>query len=473
MQYVSTRGGMAPSNFSDVLLEGLAPDGGLVVPETIPTVALETIEAWRDLTYAELATEVIGLYWTDIPREDLAELCRAAYGSQFNSDVIVPLTPIDQMAALVDLSQGPTLAFKDMAMQFLGEALPYVLKQRDQTLNILGATSGDTGSAAEYAFRSKPNIGVFMLSPKGRMSKFQRAQMYTLTDDNIHNIVIEGVFDDAQNLVKELNGDLDFKAAHSLGTVNSINLGRLIAQSVYYFWAWLRVTNGIPEDQREGFGVSFAVPSGNFGNIFSGQLARQMGLPIDTLVLATNENNVLDEFFRSGKYEPRSAANTLATSSPSMDISKASNLERFVYLVLDQDQGQLAEAWRQLDASGTLDLSEHQPRFLEEFGMVSGTSTHEDRVATIRAVYEKSQLVIDPHTADGVTVARGYQKPNQPMLVLETAKPEKFGDIVREALGFEPELLPEYAKLLELEQHTVEMGADATALREYITLHHV
>ena len=473
MQYVSTRGGMAPSNFSDVLLEGLAPDGGLVVPETIPTVTLETIESWRELTYPELATEVIGLYWTDIPREDLAELCQAAYGSQFNSDVIVPLTPIDQMAALVDLSQGPTLTFKDMAMQFLGEALPYVLKQRDQTLNILGATSGDTGSAAEYAFRSKPNIGVFMLSPKGRMSKFQRAQMYTLTDDNIHNIVIEGVFDDAQNLVKELNGDLDFKAAHSLGTVNSINLGRLIAQSVYYFWAWLRVTNGIPENQREGFDVSFAVPSGNFGNIFSGQLARHMGLPIDTLVLATNENNVLDEFFRSGKYEPRSAANTLATSSPSMDISKASNLERFVYLVLDQDQGKLAEAWRQLDTSGTLDLSDHQPRFLKEFGMVSGTSTHEDRVATIRAVYEKSQLVIDPHTADGVTVARGYQKPNQPMLVLETAKPEKFGDIVREALGFEPELLPEYAKLLELEQHTVQMGADATALREYITLHHV
>lgn len=473
MQYVSTRGGMQPSNFSDVLLEGLAPDGGLVVPEIIPTADQDTIESWRELTYAELATEVIGLYWTDIPREDLAELCKAAYGKQFNADDIVPLTPIDQMTALVDLSQGPTLAFKDMAMQFLGEALPYVLKQRDQTLNILGATSGDTGSAAEYAFRSKPNIGVFMLSPKGRMSKFQRAQMYTLTDENVHNIVIDGVFDDAQNLVKELNGDLEFKAAHSLGTVNSINLGRLIAQCVYYFWAWLRVTTGIPAEQRADFEVSFAVPSGNFGNIFSGQLARQMGLPIDTLVLATNENNVLDEFFRSGKYEPRSAANTLATSSPSMDISKASNLERFVYLVLDQDPERLAEIWRQLDATGTLDLSEDQPRFLEEFGMVSGTSTHEDRVASIRAVYEKSKVVIDPHTADGVTVARGYQKPNQPMLVLETAKPEKFGDIVKEALGFEPELLPEYAELLELEQHTVEMGVDATALREYITLHHV
>jgi len=473
MQYVSTRGGMQPANFSDVLLEGLAPDGGLVVPATIPTVTAETIESWRELSYAELATEVIGLYWTDIPREDLAGLCKAAYGAQFNSDLVVPLTPIDQMAALVDLSQGPTLAFKDMAMQFLGEALPYVLKQRDQTLNILGATSGDTGSAAEYAFRSKPNIGVFMLSPKGRMSKFQRAQMYTLTDDNVHNIVIDGVFDDAQNLVKELNGDLEFKAANSLGTVNSINLGRLIAQSVYYFWAWLRVTNGIPADQRAEFGVSFAVPSGNFGNVFSGQLARQMGLPIDTLVLATNENNVLDEFFRSGKYEPRSAANTLATSSPSMDISKASNLERFIYLVLDQDQTQLAKAWQQLDTTGTLDLSEHQPRFQQEFGMVSGTSTHEDRVTTIRAVYEKSQVVIDPHTADGVTVARGYQKPNQPMLVLETAKPEKFGDIVNEALGFEPELLPEFAKLLELEQHTVDMDVDATALRDYIALHHV
>lgn len=473
MQYVSTRGGMEPANFSDVLLEGLAPDGGLVVPATIPTVTAETIESWRELSYAELATEVIGLYWTDIPREDLAGLCQAAYGAQFNSDLVVPLTPIDQMAALVDLSQGPTLAFKDMAMQFLGEALPYVLKQRDQTLNILGATSGDTGSAAEYAFRSKPNIGVFMLSPKGRMSKFQRAQMYTLTDDNVHNIVIDGVFDDAQNLVKELNGDLAFKAANSLGTVNSINLGRLIAQSAYYFWAWLRVTNGIPADQRAEFGVSFAVPSGNFGNVFSGQLARQMGLPIDTLVLATNENNVLDEFFRSGKYEPRSAANTLATSSPSMDISKASNLERFIYLVLDQDQTQLASAWQQLDTTGTLDLSEHQPRFQQEFGMVSGTSTHEDRVTTIRAVYEKSQVVIDPHTADGVTVARGYQKPNQPMLVLETAKPEKFGDIVNEALGFEPELLPEFAKLLELEQHTVDMDVDATALRDYIALHHV
>ncbi|OAV62094.1 threonine synthase [Enteractinococcus helveticum] len=473
MQYVSTRGGMAPSNFSDVLLEGLAPDGGLVVPVEIPTVDAATIESWRELTYPQLATEVIGLYWTDIPREDLAELCQAAYGDQFNADDVVPLTPIDQMAALVDLSQGPTLAFKDMAMQFLGEALPYVLKQRDQTLNILGATSGDTGSAAEYAFRSKPNIGVFMLSPKGRMSQFQRAQMYTLTDDNIHNIVIDGVFDDAQNLVKELNGDLDFKAKHSLGTVNSINLGRLIAQSVYYFWAWLRVTTGIPADQREGFSVSFAVPSGNFGNVFSGQLARQMGLPIDTLVLATNENNVLDEFFRSGKYEPRSAANTLATSSPSMDISKASNLERFIYLVLGQDAQALAQAWEQLDSNGTLDLSEHQPRFQQEFGMVSGTSTHEDRVATIRATYEKSKVVIDPHTADGVTVARGYQKPNQPMLVLETAKPEKFTDIVNEALGFEPELLPEYAKLLELGQHTVELGTEAQALREYIALHYV
>ena len=472
MQYVSTRGGMAPSNFSDVLLEGLAPDGGLVVPVDIPTVDAETIESWRELTYPQLATEVIGLYWTDIPRADLAQLCQAAYGDQFNADDVVPLTPIDQMTALVDLSQGPTLAFKDMAMQFLGEALPYVLKQRGQTLNILGATSGDTGSAAEYAFRSKSNIGVFMLSPKGRMSQFQRAQMYTLTDDNIHNIVIDGVFDDAQNLVKELNGDLDFKAKHSLGTVNSINLGRLIAQSVYYFWAWLRVTTGIPADQREGFGVSFAVPSGNFGNVFSGQLARQMGLPIDTLVLATNENNVLDEFFRSGKYEPRSAANTLATSSPSMDISKASNLERFIYLVLGQDADALAQAWEQLDSSGTLDLSEHQPRFQQEFGMVSGTSTHQDRVATIRATYEKSKVVIDPHTADGVTVARGYQKPNQPMLVLETAKPEKFTDIVNEALGFEPELLPEYAKLLELEQHTVEMGR-CWALREYIALHHV
>nr|WP_225752446.1 threonine synthase [Pseudoclavibacter sp. Marseille-Q3772] len=471
MQYVSTRGGMAPASFSDILLEGLAPDGGLVVPQEIPQIGPAQLEAWRELGYAELAAAVIGLFWDDIDPDELRDLCARAYGDQFAAEV--PLTPIDERTALVGLSEGPTLAFKDMAMQFLGEAIPYVLAKRGRTLNILGATSGDTGSAAEYAFRSKPGIAVFMLSPQGRMSEFQRAQMYSLPDENIHNIAVDGVFDDCQQLVKELNGDLDFKAANSLGTVNSINLGRVIAQSVYYVWTWLRATDAVAESDRGRVKVSFSVPSGNFGNIFSGLLAKQMGLPVFLLVLATNENNVLDEFFRTGVYTPRSRENTLATSSPSMDISKASNLERFVYLLLGSDPEALRRAWAELDATGSLDLSEFRKRFTSEFGFVSGRSTHEDRLASIRATYEKSGIVIDPHTADGVTVARGWQEPGVPMLVLETAKPQKFAETVREALGFEAEVSAELADLLARPQRTVDMAADAGELRAYIEQHAV
>lgn len=466
MQYISTRGGMKPASFSDILLEGLAPDGGLVMPQEVPQIGAAQLEAWRECSYAELAAHVIGLYWTDIDPDDLDAICARAYGEQFAAEV--PLTVIDDRTALVGLSEGPTLAFKDMAMQFLGEAIPYVLAKRGQTLNILGATSGDTGSAAEYAFRSKPGIAVFMLSPQGRMSEFQRAQMYSLDDENIHNIAVEGVFDDCQNLVKELNGDLEFKAANSLGTVNSINLGRVVSQSVYYIWAWLRATDAVPADTRGRVKVSFSVPSGNFGNIFSGFLAKQMGLPVHLLVLATNENNVLDEFFRTGMYTPRSRENTLATSSPSMDISKASNLERFVFMLLGSDPAAFAEAWAQLDASGSVDLTAHVQRLASEFGIVSGMSTHEDRLAAIRATHEKSGVIIDPHTADGVTVARGWHEPGVPMLVLETAKPQKFADTVRAALGFEAEVSPELADLLSRPQRTVDMPADARELRAYI-----
>lgn len=466
MQYVSTRGGMAPASFSDILLEGLAPDGGLVMPQEVPQIGPAQLEAWRELSYAKLAAQVIGLYWTDIDPADLEGICARAYGDQFAAEV--PLTAIDERTALVGLSEGPTLAFKDMAMQFLGEAIPYVLAKRGQTLNILGATSGDTGSAAEYAFRSKPGIAVFMLSPQGRMSAFQRAQMYSLDDENIHNIAVDGVFDDCQQLVKELNGDLEFKAANSLGTVNSINLGRVIAQSVYYVWAWLRATDSVDADQRGQIKVSFSVPSGNFGNIFSGFLAKQMGLPVYLLVLATNENNVLDEFFRTGIYTPRTREHTLATSSPSMDISKASNLERFVYMLLGSNPVALAAAWAELDANGSIDLSQYRAQFATEYGIVSGTSTHEDRLASIRATHEKSGIIIDPHTADGVTVARGWHEPGVPMLVLETAKPQKFAETVREALGFEAEVSRELADLLARPQRTEEMAVDARELRAYI-----
>ncbi len=293
MPFISTRGGMQPQSFSETLLEGLAPDGGLAVPDVMPEVDGETLERWRALTYPQLATEVLGLFATDIPREDLARMTAAAYADF--PDGVVPLRRVDDDLTLVGLSEGPTLAFKDMAMQFLGQVLEYTLERQGAVLNILGATSGDTGSAAEHALRGKERVAVFMLSPQGRMSAFQRAQMFSLDDANVHNIAVEGVFDDCQNLVKKLAGDLDFKRAQHLGAVNSINLARITAQTVYYFWAWLRAT-----DAGGWTEVSFTVPSGNFGNILSGFFAKQMGLPIRRLVLAANENNVLDEFFRTG-----------------------------------------------------------------------------------------------------------------------------------------------------------------------------
>jgi threonine synthase len=455
---------MQPLPYCDTLLEGLATDGGLAVPEVMPTVDGETLERWRALTYPQLATEVLGLFATDIPREDLARMTEAAYAPFPES--VVPLREIDGGITLVGLSEGPTLAFKDMAMQFLGQVVEYALERRGSVLNVLGATSGDTGSAAEHALRGKERISVFMLSPQGRMSAFQRAQMFSIDDENVHNIAVDGVFDDCQNLVKELAGDLDFKRAQHLGAVNSINLARITAQVVYYFWAWLRAT-----DAGGWTELSITVPSGNFGNILSGFYAKQMGLPIRRLVLAANENNVLDEFFRTGIYRPRSAQQTLATSSPSMDISKASNLERFIFELVDRDPARVVGAWRDLDEQGFVDFTADLSRFEEEFGIVSGTSTHADRLETIRSVHEASDDIIDPHTADGVKVARDYIESGVPMLVLETAKAEKFAETIREAIGVELDYSPELRTMLDAPQHVTELPDDAAALRAFIEEH--
>ena len=466
MKYRSTRGGMTPVPFSDILLEGLAPDGGLALPESLPTITADQLETWRSLGYADLAAEVLGLFIDDIPADDLRRLTRAAYqSSTFQSEQIVPLKPLKGGLTLLGLSEGPTLAFKDMAMQFLGQVFEYVLEKRQTTLNILGATSGDTGSAAEYALRGKRGVSVFMLSPHGRMSDFQRAQMYSLQDANIHNLSLKGVFDDCQDIVKSLSGDLSFKATHHLGAVNSINWARIAAQVVYYFWGWLRATTG-PGQQ-----VSFAVPSGNFGNILSGHIAREMGLPIRRLVLATNENNVLEEFFRTGFYRPRSAEQTHATSSPSMDISRASNFERFVFDLVGQDGERVKQLWRQLADEGQFDLSESKPLFESRYGFVGGCSSHADRLETIRQVYEDSGVLIDPHTADGVKVAREYVEDGIPMLVLETALPAKFSDTIQEAIG-EPAPAPGHLRgLADLPQRVQIMDCDAQAVRRYIEQH--
>lgn len=350
-------------------------------------------------------------------------------------------------------------------MQFLGQAFEHVLARRGQVLNILGATSGDTGSAAEYALRGKRGIAVFMLSPHGRMSAFQRAQMYSLQDENIHNIAIRGVFDECQDIVKALSGDLDFKGTHRLGAVNSINWARIAAQVVYYVWGWLRASGGA------GQPVSFAVPSGNFGNILAGHIARRMGVPIRRLVLATNENNVLEEFFRTGIYRPRPPAQTHATSSPSMDISRASNFERFVFDLVDQDPARVRALWDTLARDGQFDLSSLQPTFTEHHGFVAGVSTHADRLNTIRDLYRETGVLVDPHTADGVKVAREHLEDGVPMLVLETALPAKFAETIQEAIGELPPVPEALHDLHQRPQRVQVMDCDTRLVADYIERH--
>ena len=470
MNYLSTRGDATPRQFCDILLEGLAPDGGLYLPEHYPQVDRMTLDHWRHLYaqhgYATLAFEILSLYIDDIPAADLKALCEKTYTPEvFGTLEIVPLKKLQDGFYLEALSNGPTLAFKDMAMQLLGNLFEYELGRRGEQLNILGATSGDTGSAAEYAMRGKKGIRVFMTSPHGRMSPFQQAQMFSLQDENIHNIAIEGVFDDCQDIVKAVSNDLEFKRRHKIGTVNSINWARLLAQVVYYFAGYFQATRS--NDER----VDFTVPSGNFGNVCAGHVARQMGLPIDQLVVATNENDVLDEFFRTGVYRVRGSADTHETSSPSMDISKASNFERFVFDLLGRDGAKTKALFHDaLLRDGQFDLS-GEPAFSqarERYGFVSGKSTHADRLATIRDVFEEHGVMIDTHTADGVKVAREHLQPGVPMIVLETALPIKFAVTIREALGREPDRPPRFDGIENLPRRVRVLPADAAQVQQLI-----
>ena len=469
MHYLSTRGDATPRRFCDILLEGLAPDGGLYLPAHYPQVDAATLGRWRTLSYAELAFEILSLYIDDIPAGDLRALCAKTYTAEvFGSAEIVPLRELEDGTYLEALSNGPTLAFKDMAMQLLGNLFEYELGRRGETLNILGATSGDTGSAAEYAMRGKQGIRVFMTSPDGRMSPFQQAQMFSLQDANIHNIAIEGVFDDCQDIVKAVSNDLPFKRQYRIGTVNSINWARLLAQVVYYFAGYFQAT---PSNDRQ---VSFAVPSGNFGNVCAGHVARMMGLPVRTLVVATNENDVLDEFFRTGVYRVRSAADTHETSSPSMDISKASNFERFAFDLLGRDGALTRNLFEgELGRHGFFDLSA-DPRFAEaatRFGFASSRSTHADRLATIRDTDRRFATLIDTHTADGLKAAREHLAPGVPMIVLETALPIKFAATIVEALGHEPDRPARFEGIEALPKRVHRLAADARAVKAYIAQH--
>ena len=482
MRYLSTRGQSPTRQFCDILLGGLAPDGGLYLPESYPAITAEELTAWRSMSYAELAFAVLSKFIDDIPPADLKAICDKTYTAQVygfprpgsNAADITPVTWLEpNKLGLLELSNGPTLAFKDMAMQLLGNLFEYVLKQRSETINILGATSGDTGSAAEYAMRGKAGVRVFMLSPDGKMSAFQRAQMYSLQDENIFNIAVRGMFDDAQDIVKAVSNDHAFKAKYKIGAVNSINWGRVAAQIVYYFKGYFGATTS--NDQV----IDCCVPSGNFGNICAGHIARMMGLPIRKLVLATNENDVLDEFFRTGVYRPRGTAETHVTSSPSMDISKASNFERFVFDLVGRDGALVRELWTHVDAGGAFDLSQ-TPHWeaMQRFGFVSGRSDHADRLRTIADVFKRYGVMIDTHTADGVKVAqekldywRGMDDREVPMLVLETAQAVKFDATIREALNREPSRPAALNGIEDLPQKVQVIDPDVNVVKAIIEQH--
>ncbi|MGE5027191.1 MAG: threonine synthase [Betaproteobacteria bacterium] len=474
MKYISTRGQSPAQSFSEILLGGLAPDGGLYLPERYPHLSKADLARLRGKSYAELAFEILSLFVDDIPAADLKALVDKTYTAEVyrhvrkgdNSADITPLHVLEPGVALLELSNGPTLAFKDMAMQLLGNLFEYVLAKKGEEINILGATSGDTGSAAEYAMRGKKGVRVFMLSPHGKMSAFQRAQMFSLQDANIFNIAIEGLFDDCQDMVKAVSNDHGYKAKYKIGAVNSINWARVVAQIVYYFKGYFAATQSDDEE------VSFSVPSGNFGNVCAGHIARMMGLPIKKLIVATNENDVLDEFFRTGTYRPRTAAETHITSSPSMDISKASNFERFMFDLVGRDGGKLRELWGEIDSRGHFDLAKTSYfAKVAEFGFTSGSSNHAHRLSTIRMAFEKYGVMIDTHTADGVKVGLEHRDPGIPLLCLETALPAKFEETIREALGRDPERPEELKGIGNLPQHVEVMSADTEKVKQFVAAH--
>lgn len=474
MKYISTRGQSPAQSFSQILLGGLAPDGGLYMPESYPQFSDAHLSSMRAMNYRDLAFAVLSRFATDIPAADLKAIIDKTYTAEVycnvregeNAEDITPLHTLEPNLHLLCLSNGPTLAFKDMAMQLLGNLFEYVLAKAGQGINILGATSGDTGSSAEYAMRGKQGVNVFMLSPYQKMSRFQTAQMFSLQDPNIFNIAVKGVFDDCQDIVKAVSNDHAFKAQYQIGAVNSINWGRIAAQVVYYFKGYFAATSANAQQ------VSFAVPSGNFGNVCAGHIARMMGLPIKQLIVATNENDVLDEFFKTGVYRPRGSANTYHTSSPSMDISKASNFERFIYDLAGQSGEKVSALWNTVDQGGAFDLkAEGLFKQVPEFGFQSGSSSHADRIQMIRQIWNQYGIMVDTHTADGLKVALDLREADVPMLVLETALAAKFEESIQEALGQVPVRPKGMENLESLPQRFEVMDADVSAIKSFIQTH--
>jgi threonine synthase len=459
MRYISTRGGIAPITFKDAVMMGLASDGGLLLPQSYPAVSGAQLESWRKLTYPELAFEVISLYADDIPAADLKSLIDRSY-STFSHPEVTPLIKKNGVYIL-ELFHGVTLAFKDVALQFLGNLFEYILTERRQKMNIIGATSGDTGSAAIHGVRGKSGISIFILHPYGKTSAVQALQMTSVTDANVHNIAVRGTFDDCQDMVKELFGDLEFKEKYSLGAVNSINWARVLAQVVYYFYAWLRVTD------TSTAAVHFSVPTGNFGDIFAGYVARKMGLPVDKLLLATNENNILTRCINSSDY---SLGEVVATVSPSMDIQIASNFERYLFHLFADDSSRLKRAFAELKEQGRISFTPTEMTQVRA-DFCSASVNQDETLQTIRDFYAETGYLLDPHTAVGVKAALDQLPPDSARICLATAHPAKFSETVERSLGFQPPIPEAVTELYGKPTRCEIMAADISKIRDFFIAH--
>ncbi len=454
MNYVSTRGGVAPVDFAQAVMMGLGTDGGLLVPETIPQVDAKTLTTWARLPFADLALEVLAPFVGDaIPRDDLAGLIRRSYAT-FSHPEVTPVVEVGEQRIL-ELFHGPTAAFKDVALQLLGNLFEYLLSRDGGHINIVGATSGDTGSAAIAGVRGKARIEIFILHPRGRVSPIQERQMTTVLDPNVHNIALRGTFDDAQSLVKGLFNDLAFKDQYHLGAVNSINWARILAQTVYYFYAWGRVSGGDPSRT-----VDFAVPTGNFGDVFAGYLARRMGLPMGRLIIATNRNDILSRFVHTGVY---AAGEVHPTLSPAMDIQIASNFERYLYYLHGEDPAAVRALLETMQRTGHLAVGETLHRAVTadfEAAAVDDAATLEQ----IRATHAATGYILDPHTAVGVRAAAG--RPG--CVCLATAHPAKFNEAVTAAIGREAPPPPSLQGLMDKQTRCSVLHNDAGQLKEHI-----
>ncbi|MBF0624673.1 MAG: threonine synthase [Magnetococcales bacterium] len=455
MRYISTRGGVAPLTFSQAVMMGLATDGGLLLPEAIPTVAPDQWRAWADLPFQDLAVAVMALFIgaEEIPRADLQELVRRSFAT-FSHPDITPVVPLGR-GHVLELFHGPTLAFKDVALQFLGNLFEYLLARDGGILNILGATSGDTGSAAIHGVRGKRGINIFILHPHQRVSPIQERQMTTVLDANVHNIAVQGDFDDGQRIVKTLFNDLEFRNAYSLGAVNSINWARILAQVVYFVHAWGRVTGGAVERR-----VTFAVPTGNFGDIFAGYVARRMGLPMERLILATNRNDILTRFVRTGAYR---TGQVQPTVSPSMDIQVSSNFERFLYYLVNGDCSRVRGFMTELATTGGFAVT---PEELERTAEVfeAAAVSEAETIDQIRATWREHRYLLDPHTAVGVRAVGDRVG----VICLATAHPAKFGEAVQRAIGQPPELPPALAELHGKATRLTVLPADAGQVKRFM-----